>query len=438
MPLSPPILSLAAIGNDLVVCLVRPSFSGATITPGVTINEALRAGHAPLREAVTRLGVRASGIRIALTCPSGICSLRPIGLGIENWSKARDEVLASLGRLFPMTSDNALVGLIDRRPDAVAADSAAHRGYLCAVRRDQINPWLTMIEQALGRAPDIVLAPPMATFGLGLQQTEHAGVIERQPSGICTIHRLEYGEITALSEPWSPEIDESAALAGIRLLEMPTAAAAQPLPGVERIDPQQYAASCALATLVGSAHLAPLHGRTPRRLPAWVAPAAAVLLAVVLVGASFPLRAARYDRAIAEAADQERTIQPEFVRVSALRQEAEMRRNTLQAVVRNHMNAWTPMTPDLAALRAAMPDGAFLYRYTLDANHLTIHGEAPRAADVLLAIERSEAFTAAQQVSPPSSADERGLERFHIRAERRTHSQGQATAPRSRAQGGAR
>ena len=438
MPLSPPILSLAAIGNDLVVCLVRTSVGGATITPVTTISDALRTGHASLREGVSRLGIRLSGARIVFTCPSGMCSLRPIGLGIDNWSKARDEVLASLGRLFPMTSDNALVGLIDRRPDAISGESAGHRAYLCAVRRDQVNPWIVMIEQALGRAPDIVLSPPMATLGLGLQQTEHAGVIERQPSGICTIHRLDHGEITALSEPWSPEVDESAALAGIRLLELPTAATAQPFPGVERIDPQQYAASCALATIVGFAHLAPLLGRTPRRLPSWVAPAAAVLLAAILVGASFPLRAARYDRAIAEAAREESAIQPDFVRVSAQRQEAEARRNTLQTVVQNHLNAWTPMTPDLAALREAMPDGAFIYRYTLDANHLTIHGEAPRASDVLLAIERSDAFAAAQQISPPSIADERGLERFHIRAERQTPSRGQAAAPRSRTQGGAR
>lgn len=437
MPLTQTILSLASVGNDLAVCLVRISPVGGTVTPVTMIKDALRVGSVTLRESIARTGIRASSVRIVFTCPSGMYSLRPIGLGMQNWSKARDEVLASLGRLFPMSSDNAFVGLIDRRTPDDTGENQVPSGYLCAVRKDLMNPWIMMIEQALGRAPDIMLAPPMAIFGLGLQQTESAGVVERQASGIRTIHRIEYGEITSLSEPWSPEADEPAALAGMRLIELPTAATYEPYPGIEGIDPQQYAASCALAAVVGSASLAPLHGKAPRRLPAWTVPAAAVLLAALLLGASFPLRADRYDRAIAAAAAQEQQIQQDFMRVSRLHEDAEARRKSLHAIVRNHYDGWKPMTPDLAALRDTMPDGAFIYRYTLDASHLTIHGEAPRAADVLLAIERSDAFTAAQQISPPSLVEDRALERFHIRARRSPGGHHQAEVSRSRMQGDA-
>ncbi len=414
------ILALSVIGHDLAIASVEVSPLGANVRRVGVLREALRAGPVALSDMLAGTGIVPHARHIVFTPPSGSCSMRPIALGVANWSKAREEVLASIGRLFPMTRDDALVGLVERSPAASLASQPQQpaQGYLFAIRREQIEPWAHFIEQALGRAPDTVLAPPMVTLGLGLQDTPEAGVIDRSPGAMLTIHRLAYSNITSLSEPWAPDIDDSAALAGIRLLQFPAPENTPPILGVDRIDPVDYAAAAGLAIIVGAGRIAPLLGKTPNRIPRWLTPAAAILLAATLIGISLPLRDARYDDAISAIEREQQEIQPEFVRVSAIRQQTHTRLAALNQVVNSTYTNWRRSTPDLVALHQSLPEGAFIYRYTLDTDALSIQGEAPRAADVLLAIERSHAFSGAEQVTPPSVVPDRSLERFHIRAQR--------------------
>jgi hypothetical protein len=94
---------------------------------------------------------------LVVVCPSEMVSARPFAISAKSWPGAREDIIASVETLFPLTPDDARVGLLDMAPDDLATD--AERACLLAVSAHALRPWLEHLRAALGRAPDCVLAP---------------------------------------------------------------------------------------------------------------------------------------------------------------------------------------------------------------------------------------------------------------------------------------
>ncbi len=416
-------LSLVIDGDDLVSASVSGSPIGTRAARGPRVSNVLKAPSDEVRRALA--GTGHSRGRVVLTVPASWCNIRPIALRRRHWQTARPEIMRSLSGLFPLAPADAIVGLIDRVADSTTpggakktADPTAAGGYLIAVDRDRLDPWLSAIRSALGREVDLVLAPHMAFFGLGLQSVERAEILEQQTSGALVCHRLWRGEITELFRPY----DESESVDAAAHLRLFSAGSGKPDSGTSNgatlIDPGELAIGAAIATRVAPERFAPLLGQPPSVALRWAPPAAAALLALAAIwGATWTMKA-RY-LAAAERIEQRQILNEQALldvqsdRIETLRLVA-----LLEAAARGPAASRRSVLSDLSAAHAALPADGFLYRVEVDAGGVSLRGESQRASDVLQRLESTPGFRSARNVSSPALVEERRSEMFDVRAER--------------------
>jgi len=422
------ILSLLIHGADLHIALVTVGPSGARVRAAPALRRFMTASHDELRLALAAAR-SPQGATVVLTLPSALCAIRPVPITTSAWAGARPELLRSIASLFPLTSDDAMVGLIDRAestlapiPDTSDAAGAGEAGgFLIAVRRSAVQPMIDALERALGRRIDAIQAPHCALLGLGLQRCPLAAIIEPAAGGATLVHRLRYARPELLGEPI--EDVDPADTPELRTLLWPAPGdqPAQAQPDATSLTPDDLAVGAALARAAvhaGAAPFAPLHGRpaaAPRR---WLVPAAVVAAAVAVIWGGFVMQNSRY-RARAERFEVERASLAAAVQ-DAQRQSDELDRYA--SLVRTSLSASTAesqqLMPLLAAAQGAIPGDGFIYRLELDARTVTIKGEAARSLEVLSSLEATPQFQNAESLEPPATISDRALETFNVRARR--------------------
>ena len=391
--------SAVLVGDSLALCSVGASALGAaTAGPVVIIPGFLTAPADEVRRLIQKAQPKGP---LTLTLPSSLCSIRPAAVPLRTWRSARPELVASAHELFPIPPGRAMLGLIER----MSPEGEPDGGYLIAADSAAVQPLVQAVERATGMKVATILAPQMAMLGLGLQGRASASVSERTNWGGVMEHGLSWGRVTELMRPPSGTPADAA---------IPEASAT---PSPREI--HEFTIAAALAGLVARDSFAPLSGTVPasRR---WLAPALAAAAAIaVLVGAQ-ALSAWRYERG-------ERDIQAQRQATSALLADATATRDEL-VTLSARLNAASKLQSAasdgasalaaLAEVRSILPASAFLYRVEIDSQSITVRGEAPRAGDVLRAIEEAPSFQAAREVDTAVIVEERGLEMFNIRGER--------------------
>lgn len=424
------IISVLCIGSDATLAAVRMGPAGVSARKLGTLG-----GFAdrPVEGLRRELGAIPSAGRLVLVAPPRSVAVRPIGLSVTHWRAAREEVMHSLGKLFPMTAEEACVGLIEREapPGPADADPHAGSGYLVAARRDAIDPLAERAAQLIGRAVDEIIPHHAALLGLGLQHHSRVGLVDETPAGEVIIHRLHDGEIAELAAPWSGEVTDAAALSGLELLRLPTVGRARgerdgALRALRRISAEELAIGAAIAGRLRPRRYAPLRGRTARSAPRWAAPVAAVLAAVLVLALTPAIENARYARALDELAAETSAIEADLERARAARAETARVRELVERELRPAVAGWTPVTGDLAAALGVLPDDAYVYEVRLTPGSLRLRGEAPTTGELLRAIEDAPEFVGAARENPSSAVPMRDAETFDFSARRRT---GRADAP---------
>lgn len=412
-------VSAAVVGEDLYVVRVTGPTWRVKVRRGPVLRRFLAIGSEEARRALTEIG--GSG-RVVLTIGSGICGVRPMQLGMRRWGAARAEVVRSIGRLFPLEPEEAAVGLVERAPASGGAarrpgaeGDNAERGYLVVAPRRDVEAWTDALGRALGREVTEVLAPSMAMLGLGLQHEERAGVIERSASGGEEIHWLRYGAVEELGAAWSSEMDDTTEVGGATLRRLPGAEGAR---GGDPIDGFELAIAAALAPAVAGGRFAPLVGRAPGAPKRWILPVGAGVAAALLLWAGGAVMNGRYERAIGRLEAEEASMADDLARVQAMRTELDEKTALIEQGVGKTVAQWKSVMPDLTAAHAVVPARGFLYEVGVDEDRVFLRGEAPRASDVLRALEASSSFEDPQQQSPVRAVEERSSEEFDLVAHR--------------------
>ena len=424
-------VSAAAVGDDLYVVRVMGPSWRVRVRRGPVLRGFLAMNPEEARRALATIG---GGGRVVLTLGSGACGVRPMQLGMSRWAAARSEVIRSIGRLFPLEPEEAAVGLIERAPAgegsgaalgaaAGAEGESAERGYLVVAPRRDVEAWTEALGRALGREVSEVLATPMAMLGLGLQHEERVGIIEQSAAGGEEIHWLRYGVIEELGAAWSSEMDDAAEVGGVTLRRLPEPGgherAAGPTPGVEQIDGFDLAIGAALATRVAGGRFAPILGRATGAQKRWILPLGAAAAAALLLWASGTVMEGRYERATEHLRAEGASMADDLARVQAMRTELDAKISLVENGVGKTVAGWKSVLPDLTSIHAVVPAQGFIYEVGVDERRVFLRGEAPRASDVLRALESSAAFESPKQQSPVRAVDERSAEEFDLVATRR-------------------
>lgn len=408
-------MAAAIVGDDLHMALVRGSVLGVRVSHGVVLRDFL--GMA-VEEARRGLEFVPPGARMVLVAPSGMFGVRPIGIAPSAWPAAREEVRRSIGSLFPIGQEDALVGYLGRR-----SEDGVESGYVIAAARSSLQPWL----EALGRAGfprvEMVLPPHMALLGLGLQQEAESLVIDRTAAGTAQVHRLRWGEVVELNaEGEASSRGDADSPMSVRTRSI-TASYQR---GASRdheyeeseIPGRDLAVAGALAPIVAPRLMAPVIGPAPRAPRRWALAGAAYLGAAGILWLASWAEGWRLDRAVGRGEAEAARRSAAVLEVCQSRDRVVELAGRLETVRQSMPAPGMGALSTLAAVHAAMPGGAFLYRVEADAVAVTLKGEAKRSGDVLRAVEDSPAFRGARELDTPVVVEERGLEMFNIRAQR--------------------
>lgn len=407
-------LAASVVGDDLYLSEVSGGLAGlgARSKPVAMLGGFLSMSVDEARRAIG--DAAGKGARLILVVPTSWCAVRPVPFDADGWRNAREGIIASIDQLVPVSSVEAMVGVL-----SVGSVSGGKRGgYLLVARRPVVQAWLERLSSVTGVAVSGVLAAPMALLGLGLSRVPEARVRDELAEGMRVRHVLRYGEPVALCEPESA-LDEP--IDGMELA-LPESEGGQGIGGHE------LAVSAALAERAGAGWFVPLEGRGVRGAPRWLAAAAAVVLAcAALLGAKF-VSDGRYESAIEDLAIERK--QHEAAQKAAESDRAEARR--LCALIDKGFNAqvkqWGSILPALASAQAAVGKDGFVYWVKLDTGGVEMRGEAKQSADVLRAMESSASlFSRARLTDPPSGVPERGLETFTVKAEAKQAPGGEGT-----------
>lgn len=387
------------VGDSLALCSVGAGALGsATAGPVVIIPGFLTAPADEVRRHFQRAQPRGP---LTLTLPSSLCSIRPAAVPLRTWRSARPELVASAHELFPIPPGRAMLGLIERTSPEGEPDG----GYLIAADSAAVLPLVQAVERATGMKVAAILSPQMAMLGLGLQGRASASVSERTNWGGVIEHGLSWGRVTELMRPPSGTPADAS------------------IPGIEAAPSQreieEFTIAGALAGRVARECFAPLSGTVPasRR---WAAPALAAAAAIAVLAGAQALSGWRYERGVSDIEAQRQAAAPLLADATATRDEL----ITLSARLNAAAKLQSPASDGasalaaLAEMRSILPASAFLYRVEIDSQSITVRGEAPRAGDVLRAIEEAPSFQAAREVDTAVIVEERGLEMFNIRGER--------------------
>jgi len=242
----------------------------------------------------------------------------------------------------------------------------------------------------------------MAAPGLGVQQEQEAFLVESD-TGLA--HRIRFGRI---SDVGLPDTD------------VPVGQPAVSLPTED--DPSgahDLAVAAALADVVSPGACWPLVGKRSSPARRWVVPAAAAVLALLILAAAGSIR----DGALRSGAEQERiaraAMTDDLDRVLGDKEQAERLLTLLEDGVASATEEWDSLLPLLADAHAALDSRGFLYRIEVGPGALTVAGESANETSLLERLEGSDRLTAASFTAPlrPSQADD-SLRIFAVRAER--------------------
>ncbi|MBL8745542.1 MAG: hypothetical protein JNK58_04205 [Phycisphaerae bacterium] len=391
----------AIVGNDLHTATVAGSPLGVRAKAGPILRDFCSLAQ---EESRRLLGSIPDAATIVLVLPSSMVALRPTALPASRWGSAREEVLKSIESLFPFPASEAAVGFVGRR-----LPSSESAGYLVAADRRTIQPWLDAFARAAARPADAVISSHMAILGSGNQKAERVELLEWNGSQ-WSAHRLVWGEISELNASPSDAARERIAL--------PSASA--PAIDARTMTGADLAAAAALASVVAPDGYAPLVGRHARTTRRWLPAAAAILAGCALLWAVGRVEEWRYERAMLHLQAQRAERESPLAQVRAARQRATDLIARLESVRQVFSGGGSGALIAVDAVQASVPAEAFLYRIEVDPRTITVKGEARRAGDVLRAIEDAAEFQGARDLDTPITVEERGLEMFNIRAERRT------------------
>jgi len=408
------IVCACGVGPDLHLAVIEASALGVRATPGPIVRDALHASPDALRRAAP--GLPRAGT-VVFVCPAEMTAVRPIGVGVSGFLSARADLHRSVGRLVPITPENALIGLVERHAPGNTDTGADVTGYLFAARRDAMDAWTEKVRTIVGRGPDAVLAPGMALIGIGGQRTESLVVLERTSTGAQLAHSFRFGRATELAQPIDSDRLATIRSSGAVVRSIPAASAGREHDGALPISPTELAIGGGMAMLMGGGELAPLLGAPPRTTPRWAPGIAAMIGAGVLVWGAIAVRGYRYEHAIESLAREEATLDAEVARVQSMRAESAR----LTSLVRDGVGAtsarWSPRLPDIAAVASIIPDGSYLYSIGVSNAGVNIQGEAPKASTVLGALEASPRFAKADRRDPTVAIPEKSTEIFSLHAE---------------------
>ncbi|MEM1424903.1 MAG: PilN domain-containing protein, partial [Planctomycetota bacterium] len=381
---------LAADDAGALACAtVRDTPLGASSSLVEAIDDALATPADRLRE---RLPAIKRSDALVFVCPSSLVSTRPFALTARTLPAAREDLVASVATLFPLTPDDARLGIIDLAPTDDPSDDAAPRGALLAASAHALRPWLEHIHAVTGRTPDAVLAPAHCLPALGFQNEASARVLESLGPGETVEHPLRFGlpaELARTPDAASPE--PAHALPG-----------ASPANSGRALRPAELALAGALAPTASRTRIAPLQGELPTPRARWLLPAACLALASVLAFLALRAPEARTRALVRDIEARNTSIEPDVQRVSAVRREALALQALLDDALAPTLARWSPTTPDLEAAHDALPEGVWLSSLALTETELRIAGVARDPRAVLRAVESSSAFEGAAFTMPPA------------------------------------
>jgi hypothetical protein len=388
------VIGLAAIGEDLAFARLAIGQRGVRVIKSGRLSEFIEQPDR-LRE---ELGLAGKSVRVIFVCDGAWCAARPMPISCAQWFGARDEVLQSLDRMLPYSGDQAYVGLVEQRDGDNHALAAG--GRLVAIRRSSVDPWLRAIERAIGRRPDLTLAPEMAMLGLGLQDRADTIVVHMcGPSPVA--HRLARGVPIAMGQRPDPSTVDAVVMPGA--------------PGAT-LDGVDAAIAGALAERVAPDCFRALEGASPSRTLRWIPTLAAIVLAGAAFGAAGPVRDMRTERAIDQLQSQRDALVDEFNELQRTRAQTERLQRLLRAQ-ESVTDDWVSVLPALRDAIDALPEGSLLYRVQIRDGALELTGEAPAVRTVLERLTENERIASAELTAPPTrSPSDESLEVFAIRA----------------------
>lgn len=415
-PLGGTTVGLAVVGDDLATCVIRHSTFGAERRDGPTIRRFLTGTGEEAARQLTE--VISAGARVVLMLPGSACAVRPIALTTRTWNKARAEMQRAVPSLFPLSSDDALLAVIDAAPKD--GEEATGSGWLVATSRSRLDPWRAAIERVIGRSIDECIPFHVAAASLGLQHDAEATLIEPLRTGGARAHRFRYARPVELSQPAEVDNPDPNDWTSGRLITI-TDSPAAPADG-DAVRPADLAAAAASARSLARegavASYVPFIGAPASSRSRLVMPIAGFGVAAAIFVLAAVLGNARLARAT-ERVDTARQANAARVKAAELdRAEYERLASRIRSYADLAPDAAPRLLPILASAQSAVPSDAFLYRIDLDQRSVTIRGEAPRTLDVLARLEATDQFKSAESLEPPSVIKERSLETFNIRAQR--------------------
>lgn len=344
--------------------------------------------------------------RIILVCPSSWCAVRPIALDAPGWSKARDDVMASIESFFPLPAEDALVGYLRSHGESSVQSEEVPEsrcGYLIAASRSRLKPWIDAVERITGRVVEEVIPVHAALLGLGLQKYARAQVLDAGAHGVRTLHMLEYGRVTAIEEPWSEDAQERASLMEETFVAQLPCGTETSVPGsfpngAAELTPADVALGGALASIVAPGEYAPMIGKRTGAPKRWLAPLAAAAVAIGVFWSAGVVVESRFASASQQIASAQQSLAVPLSEAESVRSRA---RALIQRIETVHAASkdWNSVLPVLFEAQGALPPDGYLYRIEIDQSRVKMAGEARSAGDVLRQIERSEVFHSAERIS---------------------------------------
>lgn len=381
-----------------------------TRSPGASEVGALftRVTRSPLGNSAERLGVvrelnsatresiqeAAGGVakgKLVVVLPAQDCFVKPIAMSSATFQGARAEVIQTIDELFPLSADDALVGMLDRVASPGASDisddsgSASEAGYLLAAQRSKVNDSIGAIESALSARTWRVFAPHMAAFGFGAMHSERAVVVEElDVSGNPIHHSYADGKALRLTAPGAPSAQVDA--------RFPASLDAD---GTR--DAMELAVAAAIVDDTAPGAIAPLAGPMTSRSAHWIAPAAFACAAAGLFFMAGFVSDLRFNAAANSQEDRAISMQSEYDAAQAQRARldalaADIARSSelgFPRVGRTLADVWSAVT--------VLPADAYFTRIELTASRAVLDGVAGSSGDVLQRLESSEAFTDARR-----------------------------------------
>ncbi len=415
--------AFATSGDDLACATLFDAPVGARLTSAPTIAGARTMPAEQLRARLPKVG---AGDGVIFVCPSSHAHARAFGVGASAWHAAEEDIRATIATLFPLTPEDALVGVVDAADGG--DDDHAPEGVLVAASREQLRAWTEHLGAALGRSPDAVVAPVQCVPTLGFQHLERAIVREHVGMGEVVEHELRLGLPGAVGNPPDPDRAPDAQLPSDEPTHATARTAHSTPPGTARTAGIAATGGGALERLARAAaalprsapkHVVAIDGALPAGRSRWLIPALAGGLALVLTAAALQAPGVRTSAALERLSAEEARLADDVAEAAALRRETLTLERLIETGYAGATAGWSPALPVLREASRMIPEGGYAWEIVIEGETLRLSGVAQDSGAVLARVESSPVFTGASFVAPPGRSpdpEDGGGERFDLRA----------------------